>query len=57
MKVLKVFFAGEKITDSKTYLEKSVDNYSRALSNIVGVQLLTKVWKVVKGKFMACALD
>ena len=49
-KVIKVFFTGdEKITDSKVYLEKCVDSYSRALSNIVGVRMLIKVWEMVKG--------
>ena len=49
-KVLKVFFQGdETITDSKAYFEKCVDNYSRALSNIVGVRMLLKVYELVRG--------
>jgi hypothetical protein len=49
-KIIKTFFLGDdKITDSKAYLEKSVDNYTRALSNIVGVRMIIKVWEIVKG--------
>ena len=51
-KVVKVFFIGdEKITDSKVYLEKCVDNYSRALANVVGVRSIIKVLEIVKGTF------
>jgi hypothetical protein len=48
-KVLKVFFAGEGLTAAKAYLDQCAANYDRAISNIVGVRLLTKVWMVVKG--------
>jgi hypothetical protein len=49
-KVVKTFFAGdEKVTDSKVYLEKCVDSYGRALTNIVGVRSIIKVLEIVKG--------
>jgi len=53
-KVVKVFFTGdEKITNSKVYLETCVERYSKALSNIVGMRMLIKVWEMVKGtKFL-----
>lgn len=51
-RVIKVFFAGDaKITDSKTYFDKCVANYSRAINDIVGVHTILKVWEVVKGNF------
>jgi len=48
-KVLKVFFVGEGLTAAKAYLDECAARYDRAISNIVGVRLMTKVWRVVKG--------
>lgn len=48
-KVIKVFFAGdEKLKDSKADLEKCVDGYNKALSNVV-VGLLVRACELVKG--------
>jgi hypothetical protein len=49
-KVIKTFFLGDvEITDSKTYLDKCVENYRSALNTIVGVRMIIKVWEAVKG--------
>jgi hypothetical protein len=50
VKTLKVFFAGEKVTDSKTYLEKCIDKYNKALSNVGTIHLIAKVSEIEKGK-------
>jgi hypothetical protein len=52
-KVLRSFFVGERITDAKAYLERCATAYDKAIANVVGVRLLTKVWQVVKG-MLAC---
>lgn len=52
-KIVKVFFAGgEQITDSKVYLQTCVDNYSRALTNVVGIRVLIEVREMLKGNLM-----
>ena len=49
-KIVKTFFLGDvEITDSKAYLDNCVENYHRALSNIVGIRMIIKVWEIVKG--------
>ena len=49
-KVAKTFFLGDvEITDSKTYLDNCVENYHRAVSNIVSAPMIIKVWEIVKG--------
>jgi len=51
--VVKTFFLGDtKIVDSKADLDTCVDNYHKALSNIVGVHMIIKVWEIVKGTFL-----
>ena len=51
-KVIKAFVQGQDhITGAKAYLERCVDNYSKALSNIVGIRMLIKVWEIVRGTF------
>lgn len=48
--MVKTLFLGDKeITDSKAYLDNCVDNYSRALTEIVGVRIVIKVWEMMKG--------
>ena len=48
-KVVKTFLLGDvKITDSKAYLNNSVENYHRTLSDIVGIRMIIKVWEIVK---------
>jgi hypothetical protein len=50
-KVVKTLFLGdEKIIDSKVYLDNCIENYSRALNDIVGIRMIIKVWEMVKGK-------
>jgi hypothetical protein len=48
--VVKTFFLGDaQIIDSKAYLDNCVENYHRALSSIVGIHMIVKVWEIVKG--------
>jgi len=50
-RVVKTFFVGDvEITDSKAYLGDCVESYHKALSEIVGVRMIIKVWEIVKGK-------
>ena len=37
------------MTDSKADLDACVENYSRAIHDIVGVRMIIKVWETVKG--------
>jgi len=47
---VKTLFLGDvKITDSKAYLDNCVENYSRAIHDIVGVGMIIKVWELIKG--------
>ena len=47
---MKTLFLGDvQITDSKVYLDSCVENYSRAIHDIVGVRMIIKVWEIVKG--------
>jgi hypothetical protein len=49
-KVIKTFFLGDaEIIDSKTCLDKCVENYRNALNTVVGIRMIIKVWEVVKG--------
>jgi hypothetical protein len=49
-KVVKTLFLGdEQIIDSKAYLDNCIENYSRALNDIVGIRMIIKVWEMVKG--------
>lgn len=49
-KVIKAFVQGQdNITGARVYLERCVDDYSKALSNIVGIRMLIKVWEIVRG--------
>jgi hypothetical protein len=49
-RVIKTFFLGDaKITDSKAYLDTCVENYRRALNDIVGIRMIMEVWEIVKG--------
>jgi len=55
-KVVKTFFLGDvEITDSRAYLDDCVGSYHRALSDIVGIRMIIKVWEIVKG--MASCLE
>ena len=49
-KIAKSFFLGDvKITDSKAYLDNCVENYSRAIHDIVCVRMIIEVLELVKG--------
>lgn len=49
--MVKTFFIGDvEITDSKAYLDNCVESYHKALSDVVGVRMIIKVWEKVKGK-------
>lgn len=51
--VLKVLFVGdEDINDSKTYLERCVQTYSMALSNIILIRTHIKVSDILKGSHL-----
>jgi hypothetical protein len=59
-KVVKTLFLGDvEITDSKVYLDNCVENYHRALSDIVGIRMIIKVWEIVKGtcSYRECNFD
>jgi len=49
-RVVKTFFLGDaEIVDSKTYLDTCIENYRRAINDIVGIRMIIKVWEIVKG--------
>jgi hypothetical protein len=48
-RVVKTFFLGDvEITDSRIYLDICIEKYHRALSDIVGIRMIIKVWEAVK---------
>ena len=47
---VKTFVLGDpEVVDSKAYLDTCIENYHRALSDIVGIRMIIKVWEIVKG--------
>jgi hypothetical protein len=59
-KIVKTLFLGDvKVNDSKVYLDSCVENYSRAIHDIVGVRMIIKVWEIVKGMSLCfkCEFD
>jgi hypothetical protein len=49
-RIVRTFFLGDaEVIDSKAYLDTCIENYHRALSDIVGIRMIIKVWEIVKG--------
>jgi len=49
-RVVKTLFLGDaNVIDSKAHLDVSIENYHRAISDIVGIRMIIKVWEIVKG--------
>jgi hypothetical protein len=59
-RVVKTLLLGDlEITDSKAYLDTCVENYRRALSDIVVIRTIIKVEEIVKGTLpcFECEVD
>ena len=52
-RVLRTFFLGDtEITDAETYFKTCVQNFRRALNDMVSIPLTIEVWELVKGTNM-----